>query len=393
MLNFEQACQALAPGSTVLLRVDLNLSRDSQGEWILNERFYRVIPVVKQLLAMRFAVVLVSHLGRPRAGVWEEKFSLASLCIQLEKLLARPVTFLSAWPYQETYLAAGTVALAENTRFLKGEKENDVSLAKKMVENIDLVVMEAFSCSHRSHASTVGILSSAQSVLGPGHLSELRGVEKFLRSSSPRTAFIGGKKISTKLPLLMKLLQTVDTICFGGGIANTLLHAKGFSLGTSWVEYSCLAEVDRFCQLAKERNVELVLPHDVLVSDDLTTFQKKRSVDIDSVLPHECIVDVGPGSMKLFEQLVMRSKSVYWNGPLGIYEFRSGLIATARLASLLSDCQAYTLVGGGDTLSALAMLGGGEFSHLSTGGGAFLHYLANGSTPVLNLMRELELAV
>ena len=260
-----------------------------------------------------------------------------------------------------------------------------------MVENIDLVVMEAFSCSHRKHASTVGILASTCSVLGPDHLNELDGINQFLRTSSPRTAFIGGKKISTKLPLLKKLLHTVDRICFGGGIANTLLHAKGFSLGTSWVEYSCLGEVDEFCQLAKAHNVELILPFDVEVSEDLTRFQKKRTVNIDDVLPHESIVDVGPQTMDYYQQLIVQSQSIYWNGPLGIYEFRSGMAATARLATLLTNCQAYTLVGGGDTLSALTMLGVGAFSHLSTGGGAFLHYLAHNSTPVLDQVQTSEI--
>ncbi len=157
MNDFFKTCQQLKPGSTVLLRVDFNLSRDGAGQWILNKRLYGVLPVIKELLAMQFGVILVSHLGRPRSGVWEERFSLSSLCVELEKLLNKTVTFLSAWPYQKTYLAGGTVALAENTRFLKGERENDSDLAKKMVENVDLVVMEAFACSHRRHASTVGI--------------------------------------------------------------------------------------------------------------------------------------------------------------------------------------------------------------------------------------------
>ena len=381
--DFLAACRDLSPGSTVLLRVDFNLSRDSQGQWILNERLYRMIPVIKQLLAMQFGVILVSHLGRPRAGVWEERYSLASLTEQLEALLARPVTFLSAWPYQKTYLAAGTVALAENTRFLVGERENDAVLAKQMVDNVDLVIMEAFSCSHRSHASTVGLLSSTSAVLGPEHVNELAGIE----TASPRVAFIGGKKISTKLPLLMRLLETVNTICFGGGIASTLLHAKGFSLGTSWIEYSCLSAVDKFCQLADERGVELVLPNDFVVSEDLSDFQRKHTVGIDAIQPHECIVDVGPGSLQHYTTLIEQAASIYWNGPLGIYEFRAGMASTAKLAMLLSQCQAYTLVGGGDTLSALAMLGIDDFSHLSTGGGAFLHYLANQTTPVLDAMQ------
>lgn len=392
MNGFFEACQQLKPGSTVLLRVDFNLSRDGSGCWILNKRLTNVIPVIKQLLAMQFGVVLVSHLGRPREGVWEERFSLSSLCVELEKYLNKTVNFLSSWPYQKTYLAGGTVALAENTRFLVGEKVNDSSLAQKMVENVDLVVMEAFACSHREHASTVGILENAKRVcLGPVHQQELQGITRFLKTKSPRVAFIGGKKISTKLPLLVKLLDSVDKICFGGGIASTILYAKGFSMGTSWVEFSCLQAVSDFCRLAEEKQVELILPCDVFVSGDLTSFKNSRLVDVDSILPHESVVDIGTRTVGKYVEHANESLSVYWNGPMGIYEFLSGLKGSADLARCLSTSEAYSLVGGGDTLSVLNKLGIEGFSHLSTGGGAFLHYLANNSTPVLeSLLKEVS---
>lgn len=391
MDDLSAACLELAPGSTVLVRADFNLSRDGQGQWILNKRLHSVLPLIKQLVARQFAVVLVSHLGRPREGVWEERYSLSSLCEVLEKLLGKQVNFLSHWPFQKTYLAAGTIALAENTRFLQGECENDMMLAKQMVEGVDLVVMEAFACSHRAHASTVGILRHGKrACLGPAHQHELNGVKQFLRVDKPRVALIGGKKISTKLPLLTKLLETVDHICLGGGIASTILHANGFSLGTSWVEYSCLDEVERFCSLAKQRDVTLSLPCDVAVTDDMTGFQHRRFVQVDSIMPHECIVDVGPETVDRYSTLISEAKSVYWNGPMGIYEYRAGMQATSKLANVLVNCAAYTLVGGGDTLSALELLNVEEFSHLSTGGGAFLHYLAHGSTPTLDALRAKE---
>jgi len=391
MRDFFEVCRGLAPGSTVLLRVDFNLSRDSAGQWILNKRLYRVIPVIKELLAMQFGVVLVSHLGRPREGVWEERFSLASLGVCLESLLGKPVTFLSSWPYQKTYLAAGTVALAENTRFLKGESSNCSDLAGKMVEHVDLVVMEAFACSHRSHASTVGVMQHGRRVcLGPEHRKELRGIDAFLTMKSPRVAYIGGKKISTKLPLLVKLLDTVDKICFGGGIASTILYAKGYPMGTSWVEFNCLDEVDRFCRLADSRGVDLILPVDACVTDDLVEFNNRRTVDVDEILPHESVVDIGPRTISQYTGFAMSARSVYWNGPMGIYEHRSGIHGSAELARSLSTADAYSLVGGGDTLSALTLLGIEDFSHLSTGGGAFLHYLAHNSTPVLDQVSAVQ---
>ena len=385
MQDFMQICQDLAPGSTVLVRVDFNLSRDYEGSWILNDRVYSVIPLVKQLLAMQFGVILVSHLGRPRAGVWEERYSLSSLCESLEPLLGRSVNFLSSWPFQKTYLAAGMVALAENTRFLLGDRENDSELAKKMVESIDCVVMEAFACSHRRHASTVGLLQYAKrACLGPFHIREICGITKFLHANRPRVAYIGGKKISTKLPLLVKLLHSVEVICFGGGIANTLLHVKGYSLGTSWVEYSFLKEVSRFCALAERHGVQLMLPVDVATTVDFNSFSHKRYVAVGDILPQECIVDVGPETVSCYCQYLLSIQSAYWNGPFGIYEYRSGTGASLQFASTLASSSVYSLIGGGDTLSLLQKNDNYEFSHVSTGGGAFLYYLANQTTPVLD---------
>ena len=381
----------LPSGSTVLLRVDFNLPRDGNGNWLLNDRLYKMTPVIKDLLAMQHSVILVSHLGRPRPGIFDESYSLSTLCAHLESALSRPVAFLSQWPYQKTYLAPGTVALAENTRFLVGELENDTALAEQMVEGIDCVVMEAFACAHRQHASTVGIIQAAkQSCLGPVHEQELTGIQDFLKTNSPRVAYIGGKKLSTKLPLLEKLLETVDMICFGGGIASTLLHAKGFQTGTSWIEYNGLQAAQSFCELAQQRSVELVLPIDVQVSSDTEQFSNARCADMYSILPHEAIVDIGPKTCARFESYARSATSIYWNGPMGIYEYKTGISGSAHLASALSNVNAYTLVGGGDTLSVLEMLNVNDFSHISTGGGAFLHYLAHGSTPVLSAMSQVK---
>ena len=392
--DFKTVCKRLSSGSTVLLRVDFNLSRDSDGKWLLNDRLFRMIPVIKDLLAMQHSVILVSHLGRPRPGVFDENYSLSTLCAPLEASLSRPVAFLSQWPYQKTFLAPGTVALAENTRFLVGELENDAVLAQQMVDGIDCVVMEAFACSHRRHASTVGILQAAeQCCLGPTHTEELSGIASFLKTSTPRVAYVGGKKLSTKLPLLEKLLETVDMICFGGGIASTLLHAKGFQTGTSWIEYNRLQSAQAFAALAQQQSVELVLPVDVVVSSDTEQFSNVRTVDIHNILPHEAIVDIGPQTSARFESHARSAASTYWNGPMGIYEYRTGVAGSAHLASTLSNAQAYTLVGGGDTLSVLEMLNVNGFSHVSTGGGAFLHYLAHGTTPVLQVMSLMKVAI
>ena len=391
MLKFNQNIGHLSPQDTVLLRVDFNLPRDKDGQLVLNDRVFAMLPVIKQIVAKGCAVIVVSHMGRPRPGVFEEQYSLASLAPVLSEKLGLPVSFLSSWPQQKTYLAPATVALAENTRFLVGELDNDLSLAQKMLEGVSVVVMEAFACSHRKHASTVGITSLASRIiLGPEHSSEIDAIEKFMRYRERCLAVVGGKKIATKLSLLEQLIAKMDVLCLGGGIGNTILHSQGYNLGTSFIEYSQLRSAAALCELATANQVDLVLPEDVVVCENLQDAASVRTVRIEDIAPHEKVVDIGPSTVARFKSKLIHAQSVYWNGPLGVYEYEHGLAGCAAWASAMSQVQAYSLVGGGDTLSVLHALGIKRFSHVSTGGGAFLHYLAHGTSPVLSLLQTEE---
>jgi len=388
MVNFNQALASLTEKDTVLLRVDFNLPRDKAGNLVVGDRLTTMLPVIKQLLAKRCAVLIVSHMGRPREGVVESQYSLADLAPVLSKQLGQPVSFLSSWPYQRTYLAPATVALAENTRFLVGESGNDEGLAQRMLEGVTAVVMEAFACSHRSHASTVGIATHAhQVILGPEHISEVMAIERFKQFKDRAVAVVGGKKIATKMSLIQQMVAKMDFLCVGGGIANTLLHALGYNLGNSFVEFSQLEAAKNMYDQAMHAGVEIVLPEDVVVCESFDDANSVRTVAIADIKPHEKVVDVGPDTVRCFKEKLKDAQSAYWNGPLGVYEYEHGVAASAGWARALADFSGYSLVGGGDTLSVLQKLGVRDFSHISMGGGAFLYYLAHGNSPVLSVLK------
>ena len=391
MLKFSQRINAITSKDTVLLRVDFNLSKDRQGQFVLSHRFYSMIPVIKQIVAKGCSVIVVSHLGRPKAGGVDKAYSFSSLVPELSKALDFPVSFLPGWPHQKTFLAPGTVAMSENTRFLLGETKNDPNLVGKMLNGVSTVVMEAFACSHRKHASTVGIASQvSRLVLGPCHRQEIYAIDRFRHFSGQRMAVVAGKKITTKLALLEQMVAKMNVLCLGGGIANTLLHSQGYQLGGSFVEYSQLRAAQVLYDLAKQHEVKLILPQDVVVCENLQDNHTMRVTDIDHIEPQEFIIDVGPKTVAAFVAELAFVQSVYWNGPLGIYEHESGMGASTAWAQALSSSKAYTLLGGGDTLSVLENLGYKGFTHVSMGGGAFLHYLAHGTSPVLSALQAYE---
>ena len=389
MLQLKDYLSLLGSNDTVLLRVDFNIPRDSNGEFILNDRVYSMLPIIKQLIAAGCAVILVSHLGRPKPGVWQAQYSFARLVAPLAKCLEMPVAFLSKWPHQKTYMAPKTVALAENTRFLPGELDNDIMLVDRMLEGVDLVIMEAFACSHRSHASTVGIVSKAKRVcLGAYHQAELQAIRSFQGLQGSRLAVVGGKKLLTKLPLVYQMLGQIDTLCLAGGLANTLLHSFGYNLGTSWVEYGQLNAVKELSQRAKELHVNLLYPEDVMVSEDATGQGAVYEVAIDQIKPHEQIIDIGSKTKNTFITAIKQAHSVYWNGPLGRYECAHGMDGTSSIGHNIAKYAKYSLVGGGDTLACLLQLQMTGFSHISTGGGAFLYFFAHNTSAVLEAMEQ-----
>ena len=240
--------------SKVLLRVDYNMPRVN-GKWLVNERLTQTLPIINQCLKKQCSILLVSHLGRPEPGFYQAEYSFKTLVPILAQTLQRPVRLLPDWPNRSPDLMPGEVGLAENTRFLKGETSNSTDLSKAMVANIDVVIMDAFACAHRSHASTVGMMRQAKQVLlGTNHQAEIEAIQSITHQTGQnRLALIGGKKLSTKLPLLRQLLKFFPTLCVGGGLANTLLYAQGYPLGCSWIEYDHLKQAKKtYCFFSLE---------------------------------------------------------------------------------------------------------------------------------------------
>lgn len=368
----------------VLLRVDYNIPRHGDT-WHINQRVTETIDHIQHLLKKNCAVVLVSHKGRPTPGEWQEKDSLETLAPLLSNLLDRPVHFLKHWPLKTENPLLGHVYLAENTRFLVGETANSQNLSALMVQNIDCIVMDAFACSHRSHASTTGILSQRKAhYLGANHLKEIQTISHLCHNQEQKMALMGGKKIGTKIGLLSHLSQKCSDMCIGGGLANTLLFAKGFSLGCSWVEYERIEQASNFMLSAEKNHCHLHLPCDFVVVDGTPTADAKTTIrSFSHIQPNESIVDIGPKSVQRFSEIMQNHSQIYWNGPMGLYEQPYGIQATEKLARSITRYATMSCIGGGDTLSATAHLKDIRFTHKSTGGGAFLHFLANRTSPVL----------
>lgn len=369
-------------GASVLFRVDYNIPRLGD-QWVINERVTQTLGMIYELLAKRCSVLLVSHFSRPEVGVFDPQYSLRGLSVKLSELLGKSVTFLPDWPNVALEPQAGQVFLAENTRFLKGESSNSIALSHAMLKNIDVVIMDAFACSHRSHASTVGIVSQHQGqvILGKNHLREIRAISQ-LWSNQKKAALIGGKKLSTKLKLITRLLGFCQVFCVGGGLANTLLAVQGYQIGNSWVEYDMLKQAELFLKKADQYSVKVICPQDVSVIDSpLHQASRSQVVSVDAIEPNQSIVDIGPASMACFHQALVGQGQVYWNGPMGVYENPCGQQGTLKMAQSVAqvDC---SFVGGGDTLAAIKD-SDCSFTHKSTGGGAFLHFFANQTSPVL----------
>ena len=375
----------------VLLRVDYNIAHKN-STWQINERVLETLQPIHALLRKNCSVLLVSHKGRPAPGPVHGKDSLRTLAPALSQLLDKTVTFLPNWPSEPHRPSLGNLYLAENTRFLVGETANSSALSTQMVHGVDYVAMDAFACSHRSHASTTGILCQGKPiVLGVHHAKEIKTIEKLCTNRERKMALIGGKKISTKLSLLAHLSERCNDICIGGGLANTLWYAQGYHMGSSWVEYEQLEEAKRFLRTCQKHATNLHLPKEVMVVEGVPEAHSiARAKPIEALDPNDTVIDLGPQSIATFQSVMLQHQQIYWNGPMGLYEFDYGLHATEALAQTISDHAQMSCIGGGDTLSAIGHLPDLSFTHKSTGGGAFLHFLANKTSPVLEIFRRAE---
>ncbi|WP_299392565.1 phosphoglycerate kinase [uncultured Desulfovibrio sp.] len=363
-------------GRIVVIRQDLNVPM-KDGVITNDKRIRAALPGVRMALEKGAAgVVLLSHLGRPVEGEFDAKFSLAPVAAHLSSLLGRKVR-LAATP-EEARPAPGEIVLLENVRFFKGEKKNDPALAARFAALGDIYVMDAFGAAHRAHASTEGaVRQAATACAGPLMAAELEAFGRVLHNPArPLAAIIGGSKVSSKLGLLENLVDKVDSLIVGGGIANTFLAASGVSVGASLYEPDLVEEARRIMDKAAAQGKSLPLPVDVVTAAALEPGQKAVTRAVSDVPADEMILDIGPRTVALYEELLGQAATIVWNGPVGAFEVEPFGAGTRALATALAASSAFVVVGGGDSVAAVESYGlADRMGYISTGGGASLELL------------------
>ncbi|SRR5579883_2980356 len=377
-------------GKRVLIREDFNVPLKN-GEITSDLRIQAAINTIKQALKADAKVMLMSHLGRPTEGVYDEAFSLAPVARHLSKLLKREVPLIQHW-IDGFNMGDAQIVLLENVRFHHGETENNVELSKKMAALCDVFVMDAFATSHRMESSTYGITKYAkQACAGPLLMSELEALSKIMeKPTHPVVAIVGGSKVSTKLALLDSLAKKVDYLIIGGGIANTFLAAEGYTVGKSLYEADLIDEAERITLEAKKRNAEIPLPIDVVVAHRLAEGEESYVRLVSQIDDDEKIFDMGPDTIKNITAIIKKAKTILWNGPIGAFEVKEFSHGTQAIAEAIAEnTKAFKVAGGGDTLAAIEKYRvASKIDYISTGGGAFLTLLEGKKLPVVEALEE-----
>jgi len=374
----------------VLVRADLNVPV-ADGKVTDDTRIVRQAPTIKELSEKGAKVIILSHFDRPKGKV-VPSMSLKVLVAPLEKQLGRKVAFAedcigSTAQAAVAALKDGDVLLLENTRFHKGEEGNDQDMAKQLASLGDIFVNDAFSAAHRAHASTEGVARLLPNAAGRSMQAELTHLEKALGNPErPLMAVVGGAKVSTKIELLQNLVKRVETLVIGGAMANTFLAAEGIKVGKSLYEHDHLETARQVIRMANDAGAVILLPKDVVVAKEFKAGAAHRTVAVSDIADDEMALDVGPDSIKAFENRLLATRTLVWNGPFGAFEtapFDKGTVAAAqKVASLTRAGQLLSVAGGGDTVAALAHAGVEEdFTYVSTAGGAFLEWLEGKELP------------
>ena len=383
-------------GKRVLVRVDFNVPLDAEGIILDDSRIRAVLPTVKYLLAEGAKVILCSHLGRPKGKVVAE-LRLAPVGQRLSELLGHQVTYVRDCIGAEVGQAAqrlkqGDVLLLENLRFHPEEEENKPEFARALAGLAEIFVNDAFGTAHRPHASTAGIANYLPAVAGFLMEKELEVLGKMLRRPAhPFAAVIGGAKVGDKVGLLEKILGKVDLLLIGGGMSCTFLRAKGYEVGRSAVELDKLSAARRVMERANRKSVPLFLPSDVVVAEGFDAFAHSLIVPIAEV-PQGCyIMDIGPETIDQFTSKLQSCQTVFWNGPMGVFEFPKFSYGTSCIAKTLADLKATTIIGGGSTAEAVVEQGlEDKMTYVSTGGGASLRFIEGRTLPGVEALRDRE---
>ncbi len=384
MTTFRTLDDLQVAGKRVLVRADLNVPM-KDGIVTDSSRIDRQAPTIRELADKGARVIVCSHFDRPKGKV-VPSMSLRPIAGPLAKAVGRPVAFAEdcVGPVAEAAAAKlkdGEVLLLENTRFHAGEEKNDPELAKQLAKLADIYVNDAFSSAHRAHASTEGVAHLLPCAAGRSMEAELKHLTKALNDPErPLMAVIGGAKVSTKIALLENLVKRVETLVIGGAMANTFLAAEGVKVGKSLYEADHLETARRVIALSTESGAAILLPTDVVVAKEFKAGAATRTIPVDQVASDEMILDIGPASVEAFAKRLTTTKTVVWNGPLGAFEtppFEKGTVAAAKLVAERTKAgKLLSVAGGGDTVSALNMAGvAGDFSYVSTAGGAFLEWM------------------
>jgi phosphoglycerate kinase len=373
----------------VLIREDLNVP--VQGGVVTSDARIRAsLPTIQHARNAGARVLVMSHLGRPEEGVYDEEFSLAPVAKRLSELLGVKVRFEKDW-LNGVECAPGEVVVLENVRFNKGEKKDNEELARKMAALCDVFVMDAFGTAHRAEASTHGVAKFAKvACAGPLLMNELVALETALeKPKRPLIAIVAGSKVSTKLTVLETLLTKVDKLIVGGGIANTFLAAAGSPVGKSLVEADMLDIAKGLLARSKELNVDIPLPSDVVVAKEFSATAEADVKPIGEVSADEMILDIGPDTAERFSRMLTDAGTIVWNGPVGVFEFDQFGEGTRAIAQAIARSSAFSIAGGGDTLAAIEKYRvEDDISYISTGGGAFLEFLEGKKLPAVAVLEE-----
>ncbi|HGM6732714.1 TPA: phosphoglycerate kinase [Stenotrophomonas maltophilia] len=371
-------------GKRVLIRQDLNVPIEN-GRITSEQRITASLPTLKRALEQGAAVMVTSHLGRPKEGVWSEADSLAPVAARLSELLGREVPLVRDW-VDGVDVQPGQLVLLENCRMNVGEGKDDEALSKKYAALCDVFVMDAFGTAHRAQASTHGVIRFAPVAAGgPLLMAELDALAKALDApAKPLLAIVAGSKVSTKLELLANLVGKVDQLIVGGGIANTFIAAAGYNVGKSLYEPDLLDTAKKIVADAKARGADIPLPVDVVTAKQFLPDAVAEVKAVDAVAEDDLILDIGPQTAAQYAQLIEKAGTVVWNGPVGVFEFEAFSKGTEALARAIASSKAFSIAGGGDTLAAVDKFDiAGDVSYISTGGGAFLEFLEGKTLPAV----------
>jgi phosphoglycerate kinase len=389
MSVFKKMTDLNLAGKRVLIRSDLNVPV-KDGKVTSDVRIRASLPTFEAALKAGAKVMVMSHLGRPKEGVFSEEDSLKPVADRLSELLGRPVRLIRDW-LDGVDVNPGELVLFENVRFNKGEGKDDEVLAKKMAALCDMFVMDAFGTAHRAQASTHGVGKFAPvACAGILMAEELDALGKALQNPAhPLVAIVGGSKVSTKLPVLDSLSKVVDQLIVGGGIANTFIAAAGYPVGKSLVEMDLVPEAKRLVEAAKAKGGEIPIPTDVVVGKEFSATAAATVKKVSEVAEDDMIFDIGPETAVRYAEMMKKAGTIVWNGPIGVFEFDQFSKGTEALGRAIAESSAFSLAGGGDTIAALEKFNIlDKMSYVSTAGGAFMEFLEGKTLPAVAMLEQ-----